>query len=87
MGAADPRRDALEATVNNPPSQFQEDLFPELISHSGHGSGSAMAAMLRKRREVAVEPVPCMYEAATAESMEQIDNVTGRSTAGDHGTE
>jgi len=86
MGAADSRRDALEAAVNSPPSDRQEDLFPELIPHSGHGSGSAMAAMLRKRREVAVEPVPFIYEPATADLIEQVGDVTGGSTAGDHGT-
>ena len=35
---------------------FQPDLFPDLLAHTGRGSGSAMAAMLRQRREVATEP-------------------------------
>lgn len=38
----------------------QSELFPELIPHTGHGSGSAMAAMLMKRREVATEPAPLL---------------------------
>jgi len=46
---------------------FQADLFPELIAHTGHGSGSAMAAMLRQRREVATEPVPLWEESVRGE--------------------
>ncbi len=43
-------------------SGFQADLFPDLIAHTGRGSGSAMAAMLRQRREVASEPAPLLEE-------------------------
>jgi hypothetical protein len=46
---------------------FQADLFPELIAHTGQGSGSAMAAMLRQRREVATEPLPLWEESVRGE--------------------
>lgn len=72
--------------MNNPLSAGQSDLFPELIPHSGHGSGSAMVAMLRKRREVATESASLVSEPTTAESTEQHRDMIRPPAAGDHAT-